>query len=388
MGTVQSRAGLITGKHQQRFGFEGNDDAGKWDDKKQAIFGVDLSQKTMADQLKTLGYYTGIVGKWHLGYEDKFYPNKRGFDYFYGLRGGSRTFFPDPKLETSTSPLEHSKLLEKNGVILPESQITHVTETLGDAAIEFIDAARKHNQPFFLYLSFTAPHSPLQSDPESLEQVVKLFPDALKKRQNYLGLVRGMDRHAGRVLDHLKQCGLDKNTLVVFLSDNGGSAKNASNNDPLHGYKWTPFEGGYRVPMAIKWPGVVAPGTVLNTPVVSLDLMPTFITAAGGSVPDGLDGIDLTPLLAGKEKSLKPRLLLWRDTNGEGWTKTILRDPWKLILRQDSKFKKLKTTEPWLFNIGTDLQETDNLAEQYPETVKELSGLVNDWSSTLEDPRW
>lgn len=392
-----SRAGLMTGLYQQRVGFQDNYPQ-YWGDTPDRVwltdewkaFGLDESAGTVADYLNPLGYFCGIVGKWHLGYADRYLPTRRGFDFYCGLRAGSRSFFRMDRSEwwvsrTNLPPYYYHQLENNNGLI-PEKQVGHVTEFLGDAALGFLEQAEADGKPFFLYLSFTAPHNPLEPDEKSLSKAKQLFPDASEKRQKYMGLIIGMDEQVGRVLDRLAQKGLDENTLVVFLSDNGGSSINASNNDPLRGYKWSPFEGGYRVPMAIRWPGIVRPGSAVEMPVSSLDLLPTFVAAAGGRVPPNLDGRAMQPLLHGEP--IEPRWLFWRDENAEGLTSTVMRYPWKLVLRQSSEWVKLADPEPWLFNLERDPSETDNLAGQYPETVRELTGALTDWQATLPEPRW
>jgi len=391
-----SRAGLITGQYQERGGFRDNlpghygTPEPVWFTEAWKQIGLDVGIKTAGDHLQALGYYTGLVGKWHLGYADPFAPHNRGFDFFKGIRAGSRSFFPIEKFEDEVPPQRYHQR-EKNGTFLPESDIVHVTQSQGDAAIEFLDEAKETQKPFFLLLSFTAPHTPLQPDVQSLEEAKKLFPKAAGKRQRYMGLVIGLDRQIGRVLEYLKVQGLEENTLVVFLSDNGGSKKNFSNNDPLRGHKWTPFEGGYRVPLAIHWPGQTEAGSVLGGPVISLDLLPTFLVAAGGKVPDGLDGVPLQPLLKGEKR--EARTFCWWDCNSEGLTSTVLSYPWKLIQREDEvrgtrTFKTKGGTEPWLFNIEDDLPESKNLAAQHPEKVQQLKALFNEWVEQMPEPRW
>jgi len=391
-----SRAGLITGRYQERNGFRDNLPGywGKpdpiWFTEEWREIGLDVNVKTAGDLLGSLGYYTGVVGKWHLGYDDRFAPHNRGFDFFKGIRAGSRSFFPYKEIKIVVPPDAYHQI-EKNGVFLPESDIVHVTQSQGDAAIEFIDEAQQNEKSFFLFLSFTAPHSPLQSDPESLALARKLFPESNKQRQQYMGLVIGMDRQIGRVLEYLEELGLEENTIVVFMSDNGGSKKNASNNDPLRGHKWTPFEGGYRVPMVIKWPGVAHAGSIVFKPVISLDLLPTFLSAADGPVPSDLDGVPLQPLFRGG--SLAERTFCWWDCNDEGLTSTVLDYPWKLVMRKDAvrgtrHFKTKGGTDPWLFNLEDDLSEQKNLAKKHPERVRQLQGIFEEWVKDMPTPRW
>jgi arylsulfatase A-like enzyme len=391
-----SRAGLLTGMWQERGGFRDNlpSHYGKpqavWYTDEWKQIGLDMDTLTMGDHLQSLGYYTGLVGKWHLGYADHFAPHNRGFNFFKGIRAGSRSFFALKEILDEVPPQRYHQR-EKNGVFLPESEVEHITMSQGDAALEFIDEAGDLDKPFFLFLSFTAPHSPLQPDAESLELAEKLFPDADPKRQKYMGLVIGMDQQIGRVLDHLEDKGLEQDTLVVFLSDNGGSKKNASDNTPLRGHKWTPFEGGYRVPMVMKWPKVIKPASSYQHPVISLDLLPTFMTAGGGSVPEGLDGQALQPVFNGR--NLGQRTFFWWDCNGEGLTSTTFDYPWKLVQREDAvrgtrKFKTKGGTDPWLFNLGEDPQEATNVAKQYPERVTQMKAQFKEWVEQMPEPRW
>jgi arylsulfatase A-like enzyme len=391
-----SRAGLLTGMWQPRFGFRDNlpSHSGKpqkvWFTEQWKEIGLDVSVKTMGDHLNKLGYFTGLVGKWHLGYEDRFAPHNRGFDFFEGIRAGSRAFFQLKEIKNKIPPDRYHQR-EKNGIFLPESEIKHVTKSQGDAALEFIDEASADKNPFFLLLSFTAPHAPLQPDLTSYEKAKQLFPNEQKKRQQYMGLVIGMDEQVGRLTAHLQAKGMADNTIIVFLSDNGGSKKNYSNNGDLRGHKWTPFEGGYRVPMLIKWPGTVKPASNYHSPIISLDLLPTFINAAGGKQPTDLDGVQLQPIFTGK--TLAKRNLFWWDTNSEGLTSTALVHPWKLVTRESAvrgsrKFNVKGDGKPWLFNIEQDPKETRNLAKNHPEKVKQMKSLFKEWVSEMEKPRW
>ena len=391
-----SRAGLISGMYQERFGFR--DNLPSHHGKPQAVWftegwkqiGLDTKIKTMGDYLKQLGYTTGLVGKWHLGYADHFAPHHRGFDYFKGIRAGSRSFFPLKELHDDVPPQRFHQR-EFNGTFLPENEIKHLTESQGDAALEFIDAARQHKNPFFLFLSFTAPHTPLQADPASLKKARELFPDETKKRLSYMGLIIGMDRQVGRVLDYLKDKKIEKNTLIVFLSDNGGSMKNQANNGALRGHKWTPFEGGYRVPLVIKWPAKIKAGSSYSEPVISLDLLPTFLNAAGAEAPQDLDGEALQAVFEGEK--LDSRTFCWWDCNSEGLTSIAFDYPWKLVMREDAvrgsrQFKVKGGVEPWLFNLENDPSESLNLVVKYPEKVKQLKATFKKWVKQMEAPRW
>lgn len=391
-----SRAGMLTGIWQVRGGFRDNlphhygKPAPVWYTEGWKQIGLDLKMKTMGDYLQALGYYTGLVGKWHLGYADPFAPHNRGFDYFKGIRAGSRSFFALDTIQNHVPPQRYHQR-EKNGVFLADSEIEHLTISQGDAAVEFIDEAKKAEKPFFLFLSFTAPHTPLQPDAESLKLAQQLFPNSSNNRKRYMGLVIGMDRQIGRVLAHLRAKQLEKDTIVVFLSDNGGSMKNASNNMPLRGYKWTPFEGGYRVPMLMKWPGHIKPGTTCSESVISLDLLPTFIAAARGEVPSGLDGRKLQPVFM--NKSLGARTFFWWDCNSEGLTSTTFDYPWKLIQRKEGVrgqrlYKTRGGTDPWLFNLEKDPVEANNIATKYPEKVKDMKQQFHTWVSEMPEPRW
>ena len=218
-----SRAGLLTGRYQQRFGHEANTPPPDQ--------GMDLNQETMADALKSHGYRTGLVGKWHLGNADRFYPTERGFDSFYGLREGSRSYFFNPDREDKPSS---TKRIEKNGATVPFDG--YLTDVFGQQAIEFLEDDSE--KPFFLYLSFTAPHGPMHATEEDLERFKNITD---KKRRTYAAMIWAMDRAIGKVLDSLDESGRTENTIVWFLSDNGGATGNGSINRPLAGHKGIKF---------------------------------------------------------------------------------------------------------------------------------------------------
>ncbi|MCK0188936.1 sulfatase-like hydrolase/transferase [Arenibacter sp. F20364] len=366
-----SRAGLLTGKYQQKFGFEENNVPGIMS--KSGLLGDDMGlptdQLTMANYLKELGYKTAIFGKWHMGNADHFHPTKRGFDEFYGFRGGVRSYMPydeDNKLEKKEDRLEKGfgNFLEHKG---------YLTHVLAKEAAAFIEKNRK--SPFFVYLSFNAVHTPMEALPQDMVQ----FSDLSGKRKTLAGMTLAMDRACGLVLQKLKELGLEDNTLIVFTNDNGGpSDANESVNDPLSGTKANHLEGGIRVPFLMSWPARLKGGASYDFPISTLDLLPTFITAAGGNpkaIP-GLDGVDLLPFLQGKRID-RPHINLFWKKEARG---AVRHNDWKLIRFPDRPAE--------LYNIIEDVSEVNDLASTYPEKVKEMYKILFNWELTLERPLW
>ena len=295
-GTVCSptRAGLLTGRYQNRFGHETNIPPVR-----SQVNGLNLSEKTIADALRGGGYRTIAIGKWHLGYAPKFHPMERGFTDYYGFLQGQRSYFP---LE---QPTVLNQLLRDREPVRPE-KFAYLTDELGRAAAEYIE---KHKAaPFFLYLAYNATHGPNHTLPEDLAKT-QGGPGNAKHQAMSLAL----DRSVGTVLDALDRHGLTENTLVIFLNDNGGAT--GHDNTPLRGHKGQTWEGGVRVPFAMKWPAVLPKGKVLADPVISLDIMPTALAAAGIASPPGqpLDGVDLVPYASGKTAGRPHEVLYWKS---------------------------------------------------------------------------
>jgi len=287
-----SRAGLLTGRYQQRFGFEENNVPGIMTPSSKLLaddMGLPLDQKTMGNYLQQLGYRTAVFGKWHMGVADRYHPLKRGFDEFYGFRGGARSFFayPNPRNE------KRDNLMERGfeGYQEHEGYLTHV---LADEACAFIE--RNRNRPFFAYVSFNAVHAPMHTDPQDKNA----FPQLEGTRRKAAQMMLSLDRACGQIVTRLKALGLADNTLVVFTNDNGGPMdRNGSSNYPFAGVKATQLEGGIRVPGIVSWPGKLPAGTVYDRPLSTLDLIPTFVKAGGGdpAALAGLDGVDMMPNL-------------------------------------------------------------------------------------------
>ncbi|TWT84328.1 Arylsulfatase [Planctomycetes bacterium CA13] len=349
-----SRAGLMTGRYQQRFGHEGNSP--------RRPDGMDTAERTMGQALQSLGYRTAIFGKWHLGSEEKHYPTRRGFDVFWGLREGSRTYWYD---EQKTDKPGSDKATEHNGTQVKFDG--HLTDRLGDQTVKFIEECK--DKPFFVYLSFTAPHGPLQSKPEDLQ--------ALGTDDNYLGLIYGMDRNIGKVLDSLHQHRLIDNTIIWFLSDNGGIGPTFSNY-PLGGKKGFKFEGGHRVPFLLYWKNHVPAGKVYDQMVSSLDIYPTSLAAAGGSLdqPRPVDGVDLIPYVTGENTNTPHERLYFRKLEC-----AAMRDGhWKLIRVDDYGFA--------LYNLKDDIAERNDLSAQQPDRVSQMKGLLEAWEQDKMEPLW
>ncbi len=256
-----SRAGFLTGVNQVEFGYD-NNLGGNQPGFDPNFLGLPIEQKTIADYLKPLGYVSGLIGKWHLGYEDQFHPLQRGFDEFWGYRGGGHDYFM-----SSSSGKGYKSPIECN--YKTPQEITYITDDKGDECVDFI---KKYNEkPFFLYASFNAPHTPMQATKEDLELYSNIKD---KKRRTYAAMVHRLDVNIGKIIKTLKEQQLSKNTLIVFISDNGGPVfTNGSINAPFNGKKGILLEGGIHVPFIMNWQGKIASGKNYNNPVSSLDLV-------------------------------------------------------------------------------------------------------------------
>jgi arylsulfatase A-like enzyme len=371
-----SRMGLMTGRYQQRFGAECNVPTIPTPGFTKEDLGLEPTERTMADGLREAGYRTMMIGKWHLGELAPYHPLKRGFDEFYGFLGGSRSYWPLEK------PGRGHAILRNNQPVNEEEEIKYLTDDLTDAALEFID--RNKQNPFFVFLSYNAVHTPMHAKEEDIEQFTEISP---KNRRIYAAMTKSMDENIGKVTKKLEEQGLAKDTLIIFINDNGGPKGNSSNNKPLRGTKGTYWEGGIRVPFTVKWPGQVPTGKKYDYPVSTLDLLPTVLAAAGGKhVGKELDGVNLLPYMCGEKSDAPHEYLFWRL-----WRAAAVRKgPWKLIrVAGDPLEEKRELLLPlMLFNIEDDPSETKNVADEHPELVKELCAALEKWEKGLGRPRW
>lgn len=369
-----SRAGLITGRHQDRFGSCLNPTV----DPAVPGNGVPTSERNIAELLRPAGYTSIAVGKWHLGTYPGLHPRDRGFDEFYGFLTGGHNYFPEnltlEDLSEVTRQWEwyRTKLLDNGARVGTDD---YLTDEISDRAVRFIDEHEKG--PFFVYLSYNAPHTPMQAT----EKYLNRFPGIEnKKRRTYAAMVSAMDDGIGRVLDALDRNGHADDTVVVFLSDNGGARNNASRNTPLRGYKATPFEGGLRVPFAIRWPGVAEPGVEFDEPVSSLDIAATIVGAAGPEAmaqireTHPLDGVDLRPFLTGERGGRPHDVLFWRWVHKD--EAAVRLGDAKLVTRTEQRGGDL------LFDLATDTSERYNLMR--PDLAAETNVSADPLRQTLE----
>lgn len=372
-----SRAGLLTGRYQQHFGFEHNLGGGKQRHHVATQLGIPIDQPTIADRLKDLGYRTGLIGKWHVGQAvPEMLPNAKGFDYFFGMRNGSHPYFP-------TARKNH---LFRNDEPVRTIDVPYLTDWFTEDAIRFVQ--QETESPWFLFLSYNTPHTPLQAKPEDLA-AMEYIPH--KKRRTYAAMQSCMDQNIGRLLDSLRSTEQLDNTLIVFFSDNGGSvtASHACN-APLNGMKGSFLEGGIRVPFLFHWPAGLPAGITFDKPFISLDLLPTFLAAAGdpklielknGGQRTGvnsMDGVNLLPSLRSPNQPLPQRDLFWRMALRGA---AVRSGDWKLI--------RCVHTPPMLFNLAEDPSEQNNLYQQHPDKVEQLWDRLNAWEYSLQDtPHW
>jgi arylsulfatase A-like enzyme len=371
-----TRAGLMTGRYPQRFGHEFNPDGAMSDS-----VGLPLSETTLADRLKAAGYRTALFGKWHLGSADRFHPQSRGFDEFFGFLGGQHSYV-DPR-PASPNPLLDGRT--------PVRETTYLTDTLSSRAVEFI--RRNRSRPFFLYLAFNAVHVPMEATDKYLARFSGI-PDS--QRRTYAAMLSAMDDGIGRTIAALRDAGLDENTLFVFFNDNGGPTMpgttiNGSRNTPLRGSKRQTWEGGIRVPFIIRWKGHLAEGTTDRRPIIQLDVLPTVLAAAGVSPKAEwkLDGVNLLPFLTGTRSGTPHDALYWRL----GDNMAIRRGEWKLVKTHEgplgndpSVLRDLSGAE--LYNVAEDIGETKNVAAAHQDRVKELADAWRRWNEQLAKPRW
>ena len=351
-----TRAGLLTGRYQQRFGHDNNN---------YNLACFHTGQLIFPEPLTAVGYVTGMVGKWHLGPAPSDHPQQHGFDEFFGFQGGGHAYLTERPQDAGNPVMRGTNAFPLEGT-------TFLTTTFGRESASFI---RRHtDKPWFLYVAFNSPHIP-QAMPPGYEDKVKDIKHPVRAR--CVAMTMNMDDAIGEILDALRVTGQEERTLIVFASDNGGTAlpdtmiKNGSLNVPYRGVKGDVYEGGIREPFVIQWKSHLPAGTTLDAPVSSLDLLPTALAVAGASPLPGnsLEGVNLLPYLTGKTKDAPHEALYWRWQN-------------KCAVRQgDWKWIRLGKDPEELYDLAIDPYEKSNCAASHPEELKKLAGLFAAWNA-------
>lgn len=353
-----ARAAILSGRYPDRAGVPGVIRTAP--DNSWGYF--DPAIPTLADHLRTAGYRTAAIGKWHLGLTSPNTPNERGFEFFHGLLSDM--------IDSYTTHLRHGQnYLRRNQEVITGNGV-HATDLFTQWATTYLRERATAREPFFLYLAYNAPHFPIEPPADWLAKVKQRVPDMPEKRALNVALVEHLDDAVGRVLATLQETGLEKNTLVVFTADNGGSLPHAQNNDPWRDGKTSHYDGGLRVPFAARLPGTIKPGSRSEYQGLTFDIFPTFIELAGVPRPPGTDAISLLPILRGESLPGTRDLYFVRREGGPGHNgksyEALIRGEWKLM--QNSPYSPLE-----LYNLKADPQEKTNVIAQNPRIANELS---------------
>jgi arylsulfatase A-like enzyme len=361
-----TRAGLISGRYQQRYGLEVALSSASSADSSR---GLPVAGHSLPQLLKNNGYATALVGKWHLGYKPQFSPGAHGFDYFFGLKSGYHDFYTHRASDRSMDLWENDRVIEEPG---------YMTDLITARAQRFIEQHARAGKPFFIDVAYNAPHWPYQPpDRPSVARgnAAHLMPydSATSTRADYVAMVERMDRGVGDLLRTLDRLGIAQNTLVIFTNDNGGEW--LSSNGPLFNRKWTVWEGGIRVPAIVRWPGRIPAGKVSRQVGITMDLTASILAATGSVVPPAarLEGMDLLPILEGRSPEVT-RTLFWRAVAGRT-QKAVRSGDWKLVVDGNHTF---------LYDVRQDLGERHDLANRRQDVARRLRGLLSAWEQDVD----
>jgi N-acetylgalactosamine-6-sulfatase len=363
-----TRTALLTGRYQHRTGglecAIGVNNIGRYDEaawlQQRGELGLPPSESSLPARLKKLGYDTAITGKWHLGYLEKFWPDKHGFDHSFAILGGNADYFTHEEQNEGagrTQIIENGRRVKREG---------YMTDLLGEEAVKWIKSRK--GQPYFLYLPFNAPHTPIQAA-EDYDPATGTAPHRQKHRPTFTRMVERMDARIGDVLK-----AVDENTIVVFHSDNGADLN--GRNEPFRGRKSSVWEGGIRSPLHMRWPAGITPASECRQVTMTMDVAPTLLAAAGA--PAGTyDGIDLMPFATGRRNPV-PRTVCWRYKRAENVRKAIRHGDWKYSDDSGSRA---------LHDIAADPGEQRDLTQERPDVVRDLQARLSAWEKEVKAPR-
>ena len=364
-----SRCGLMTGRYQQRFGVDGNIEY--ITDSRKEKQGVPTSELMLLELMQDNGYKTAAIGKWHMGDHEDLKPHNRGTDYSYGFSKGGFNYWGITEKDGC--------VIEENGKPVNPKSIDYLTDEFSEKAVNFIEKQAKKEKPFFVYLAYNAPHAPMQATEKYLKRTEHIYNSW---RSIYAAMILSMDDGIGLIWNKLEELNIDDNTMIIFLSDNGGT--NLAMNYPHRAFKGNMFEGGIRTPFAIYYKGVLDAGQVYNKTISSLDIFPTVAAAAGINTDKAckkhpLDGVDLIPYLTGENPATPNNKLFWRVCGGMEYA--IRQGDYKLVKRHDQD-------EFMLFNVVSDPVEMYDIADKNPTLVQNMKAEYDVWESEMQEPRW
>lgn len=358
-----SRAGLLTGRYQSRFGHDCNP---PYDPSRDDV-GTPLTEVMISSYLQQAGYVTCAIGKWHLGDKDQYLPNQRGFDHWFGFGAGATNYWGIP-----TRP---DKAIFRNDEQVDPAELSYLTDDFSDEAVQFIQQHK--DTSFFIYLSYNAPHAPNHATAHHLAKTAHIEYGG---RSVYGAMIAAVDEGVGKIDQTLESMGIKDNTMIIFLSDNGGRMEFADNR-PYRGHKGMIFEGGIRVPFFFTWKAGLAGGRTYEQPIISLDLLPTILanTQQDIELRNPLDGVNLMPFLGGYEEGSPHTYLYWRTVNGFEYA--VRKDHYKL-------YKSAYKDQNLLFDLTQDSYERHNIAADHPDLVQELIAQYEQWNEEMVPPIW
>lgn len=375
-----TRTALMTGRYQQRVGglecAIGVHNVGRYDDAirlaEQHDLGLPQSEVVLPERLQEVGYRCGMFGKWHLGYEPKFYPRHHGFEKAFGCLGGNCDYFRHTEDDGWNVLFEDGELISREG---------HMTDLITDAAITWYRSVRNADKPFFLYVPYTCPHTPIQPPGSDTGELVSRERWNLGSRRDYCAMIEHMDSRIGDLLEILEADGVRQETLVIFMSDNGGTK--LARNLPYSGTKGTTYEGGIRVPCIVRWPEHIPEGQVVSHPSITMDFTWSLTRVAGAAIPEErpFDGIDILAQIESDEP-IVPRTLFWRGRRGDRTWAAVRDGDLKRIWKKDGK-----TTQSWLYDLSQDPAEQHDLLAERSGDGARLERLFEAWATEVAPRR-